>query len=249
MALARTFFLLSSFTILALASNCITGLDYCGYNLLGIGNYQAQISDALQKASLDPTNKGIATNTLFHCVGGYNGNIVVIKFCANTCADGGPGKSDFCDEASSSTASTPTSSRTTSTTSSTATQSTTASSADSSGASATSTNPTSSTDTKSSGNTPVGAIAGGVVGGAAGLALIGLGLFLFFKRSRQRHKSLDQSMPELKPIQEQSSKGYTDAHPIPQDGSILEAPGDVARERYELSGAPVNTTETRYELL
>ncbi|UKZ54386.1 hypothetical protein TrVGV298_008194 [Trichoderma virens] len=255
MALAGTLFLLSSFATLTLAANCNPGLDYCGFNLLGIGNYQPQINDALEKASLDPSNKGVSTNTLFHCVGGYNGDIVVIKFCTNRCIDGGSGKSDFCNEVSSveptnsSTASTPTFSQTSGTTSSTATQSTTASSADLSGTSATSTAPTPSTDNNSSGNTPVGAIAGGVVGGVVGLALIGLGLFLFFKRSRQRQKSLDQSMPELKSIQEELPKGFNGAHPILQGGTVLEAPGDVASHRYELSGAPANTTETRYELI
>ncbi|KAL6890036.1 hypothetical protein GGI43DRAFT_416226 [Trichoderma evansii] len=235
MASVRTLFLLSAFTTLALAANCTPGLDYCGFNLLGIGNYQAQITDALQKASLDSSNKGVSTNTLFHCVGGQNGDIVVIKFCTNRCVDGGPGKSDFCNQVSSVG---PTTSSTTST-SLTTTQSAAASSADRSGTSTTSTTPTHSTDNKSSDNTPVGAIVGGVVGGVAGLALVGLGLFLFFKRSRRRQKRGDESTPEMKSTQEQSLK---------QGGTVLEAPGDVASPRYELSGAPVNPAEARYEL-
>lgn len=103
-------------------------------------------------------------------------------------------------------------------------------------------------DNESSGKTPVGAIAGGVVGGVAGLALIGLVLFLFFKRSRQVQNPLDENTPEVKLAQEELLKHFNSAHPIPQDETVLEAPGDVANPRYELSGAPVNHTKTRYEL-
>lgn len=136
----------------------------------------------------------------------------------------------------------------TSSTFSKTTQSATTSPTDKSGTSTPSTTPTDSTDNKSSGNTPVGAIVGGVVGGVAGLALVGLGLFLFFKRSRKRQESRDKSTPELKSLQEQSLKGFNGVHLIPQSGTVLEAPGDVASPRYELSGASVNPAETRYEL-
>lgn len=210
------------------------------------GNYQPQIIDALQKASLDPNNKGVSTNTLFHCVGGNNGDIEVVKFCTNRCVDGGPGKSDVCNEASSgdsSTTSTSTLSQTSGTTVSTSTRSTTASSSGISGA------PTApSADNGSSQNTPVGAIAGGVVGGVAGLALIGLGLFLFFKRSRQARKSQDENTTELKSTREELLKGFNGAHSTTQDGTVHEAPGDMEIPRYELSGAQVNSAETRHEL-
>ncbi|EHK43624.1 hypothetical protein TRIATDRAFT_137486 [Trichoderma atroviride IMI 206040] len=245
MALARTLCLLSAFITLTFAGNCKSGLNYCGFNLLGIGNYQPQIIDALQKASLDASNKGVSTNTLFHCDGGYNGDISVVKFCTNRCIDGGPGKSDVCNEASSvgatssSTVSTSSLSQTSGTTSSTTTQSTTATSTDTSGAS-------DSTSVKKD-SVHVGAIAGGVVGGVIGLALIGLGFFFFVRRSRQA-KSLDKNKSEQKSTQEELLKQYNGPHPIPPDGTVLEAPGDVASPRYELSGAPVNPTGTRYEL-
>jgi hypothetical protein len=128
----------------------------------------------------------------------------------------------------------------TSTTFSTISSSTTASSTDTSGAS--------TKDNDSSGNTPVGAIVGGVVGGVAGLALIGLGLFLFFKRSRQAQKSPDKNAPELKSTQEKLLTHFDGVQSNSQGGTVLEAPGDVAGPRYELSGAPINATGARYEL-
>lgn len=94
----------------------------------------------------------------------------------------------------------------------------------------------------------VGAIAGGVVGGVVGLALIGLGFFFFARRSRQAQKPLDKNTSEQKSTQEVLLKHFNGPHSIPQDGTVLEAPGDVASPRYELSGAPANHTETRYEL-
>ncbi|KAK1252057.1 hypothetical protein MKX08_003244 [Trichoderma sp. CBMAI-0020] len=246
MASMRALFLLFALITLTLAANCKSGLNYCGFNLLGIGNYQPQIIDALQKASLDASNKGVSTNTLFHCDGGLNGDISVVKFCTNRCIDGGSGKSDVCNEASSvgaassSTVSTSTLSQTSGTASSTTTQSTTTTSTDTSG-----TSDLTSVETES---VNVGAIAGGVVGGVAGLALIGLGFFFFVRRSRQAQKSLEKRKSEQKSTQEELLKHYNGPHPIPPGGTVLEAPGDVASPRYELSGAPVNPTETRYEL-
>lgn len=94
----------------------------------------------------------------------------------------------------------------------------------------------------------VGAIAGGVVGGVVGLALIGLGFFFFARRSRQARKPLDKNASDQKSTQEVLLKHFNGTHSVPQDGTVLEAPGDVASPRYELSGAPANHTETRYEL-
>jgi ATP-dependent Zn protease len=160
--------------------------------------------------------------------------------------DSGPGKSDVCNEASSvhattsSTVSTSSLSQTSGTTFSTTTQSTTASS--------TETSATSTLTSVEKESVPVGAIAGGVVGGVVGLALIGLGLFLFLRRSRQAQKSLDENTLAQKSTQEVLLKHYNGPHTIPQDGTVLEALGDVASPRYELSGAPVNSTGTRHEL-
>jgi hypothetical protein len=94
----------------------------------------------------------------------------------------------------------------------------------------------------------VGAIAGGVVGGVVGLALVGLGFFFVVRRSRKTQKSLDENTSEQKSTQEVLLKHFSGPQTTPQDGTVLEAPGDVASPRYELSGAPVNHTEPRYEL-
>ncbi|KAM0518862.1 hypothetical protein ACHAPE_003852 [Trichoderma viride] len=94
----------------------------------------------------------------------------------------------------------------------------------------------------------VGAIAGGVVGGVVGLALVGLGFFFIVRRSRKAQKSLNENTSEQKSTQQVLLKHFSGPQTIPQDGTVLEALGDVARPRYELFGAPANHTEPRYEL-
>ncbi|KAA8652679.1 hypothetical protein EYZ11_001021 [Aspergillus tanneri] len=79
----------------AAANNCKTSLNYCGYNLLGIGNYAAQVNSALE-ASNQPTDDAHIRESLFHCNGGNNGDISFISYCGGGCQDGGSGNSDFC---------------------------------------------------------------------------------------------------------------------------------------------------------
>ncbi|QMW42881.1 hypothetical protein AFCA_007085 [Aspergillus flavus] len=80
---------------LAAANNCKTGLNYCGYNLLGTGNYGAQANGAL-KAANQPTDDPHIRESLFHCNGGNNGDISFIQYCGGGCRDGGSGNSDYC---------------------------------------------------------------------------------------------------------------------------------------------------------
>ncbi|RHZ61386.1 hypothetical protein CDV55_103002 [Aspergillus turcosus] len=79
----------------AAANNCKTGLNYCGYNLLNIGNYGAQVNGALQAAG-QPTDDAHIRESLFHCNGGENGDISFITYCGGGCTDGGSGRSDYC---------------------------------------------------------------------------------------------------------------------------------------------------------
>ncbi|KAE8387819.1 hypothetical protein BDV23DRAFT_174359 [Aspergillus alliaceus] len=72
---------LATLAPLAAANNCKTGLNYCGYNLLGIGNYGAQVNGAL-KAAHQPTDDAHTRESLFLCNGGNN--------------DGGCGRNDYC---------------------------------------------------------------------------------------------------------------------------------------------------------
>ncbi|PYH49083.1 uncharacterized protein BP01DRAFT_388907 [Aspergillus saccharolyticus JOP 1030-1] len=78
----------------AAASNCQTGLQYCGYNLLKRGNYYAQIVNALEAAGY-PTDSAHVENTFFQCLGGSNGDIEVLQYCS-ACQDGGSNHSDSC---------------------------------------------------------------------------------------------------------------------------------------------------------
>ncbi|EAU32012.1 conserved hypothetical protein [Aspergillus terreus NIH2624] len=79
----------------AVAANCQTGLQYCGYVLLRKGNYYAQIAQALDDANM-PTDPSHIQNTLFQCVGGPNGDIDIIRYCGAACQDGGNNHSDTC---------------------------------------------------------------------------------------------------------------------------------------------------------
>ncbi|KAJ3482040.1 hypothetical protein NLG97_g7675 [Lecanicillium saksenae] len=79
----------------ASARNCQSGLNYCGWNLLNIGNYEPQINAALKSKGWQVNGKNIH-DTLFACLGGTNGEITVLDWCSGTCADGGKHKNDFC---------------------------------------------------------------------------------------------------------------------------------------------------------
>ncbi|KAJ7892654.1 hypothetical protein B0H13DRAFT_2665636 [Mycena leptocephala] len=78
----------------AIARNCTPNLDYCGRTLLEIGNYQAQIDQALHDAGVGEADGG--ADDLFHCVGGANGVITFLGFCANGCHTNPIGVSDVC---------------------------------------------------------------------------------------------------------------------------------------------------------
>ncbi|XRM47638.1 hypothetical protein ABZX51_010607 [Aspergillus tubingensis] len=79
----------------AAARNCKTGLNYCGWNLLNIGKYGAQVNGALDAAH-QPTDDAHIRESLFHCNGGDNGDISFITYCGGGCKDGGKDRSDYC---------------------------------------------------------------------------------------------------------------------------------------------------------
>ncbi|KAJ4153575.1 hypothetical protein LMH87_010058 [Akanthomyces muscarius] len=82
---------------LAEARNCNKGLLYCGNTLLAIGNYRAQIDDAVAKAGIRRfKGDDLTTDSLFKCLGGSNGDIEYTNFCRRGCQNGGSGKNDFC---------------------------------------------------------------------------------------------------------------------------------------------------------
>ncbi|KAB8231656.1 hypothetical protein ETB97_012176 [Aspergillus alliaceus] len=87
--------LLAALVPFAAARNCKTGLNYCGWNLLNIGNYGAQVNGALGAAG-QPTDDGHIRESLFHCNGGDNGDISFITYCGGGCRDGGNDRSDYC---------------------------------------------------------------------------------------------------------------------------------------------------------
>ncbi|KAJ7044320.1 hypothetical protein C8F04DRAFT_1389206 [Mycena alexandri] len=78
----------------AIARNCTPDLDYCGRTLLEIGKYQPQIDQALHDAGAGEANGG--SDDRFHCVGGSNGVITFLEFCANGCRTNPTGVSDTC---------------------------------------------------------------------------------------------------------------------------------------------------------
>ncbi|KAL9015441.1 MAG: hypothetical protein Q9185_007161 [Variospora sp. 1 TL-2023] len=84
---------LFALTPLVAASNCKSGLKYCGYNLLHKGNYYNEMVAELQKngQGVDPDH---VKQTLFHCWNG--GWIAYNEYCGKGCRDGGSGKSDRC---------------------------------------------------------------------------------------------------------------------------------------------------------
>ncbi|KAJ7791215.1 hypothetical protein B0H14DRAFT_3500760 [Mycena olivaceomarginata] len=77
-----------------MAGGCKVSLDYCGRSLLHIGNYINQIEAAIKRAKTNPDHM---MDTLFHCYGGDDGEISVVKDCGQgRCHDSGAGKSDYC---------------------------------------------------------------------------------------------------------------------------------------------------------
>ncbi|KAJ4401335.1 hypothetical protein N0V91_007999 [Didymella pomorum] len=90
---------LAATTPLVSARNCKTGLDYCGRGLLNIGNYEAQVEQALKDKDR-PTDQKHRDDALFYCKGGANGDIEFQSFCGeNRCVDGGSDNSDWCKRA------------------------------------------------------------------------------------------------------------------------------------------------------
>ena len=60
--------------------------------MFSLGNYQAQIDQALADAG-QSTDDGSA---LFHCVGGASGVIQYLQTCPGACHDAGSGNDDDC---------------------------------------------------------------------------------------------------------------------------------------------------------
>ncbi|EAL90453.1 hypothetical protein KXW98_001969 [Aspergillus fumigatus] len=87
--------LLAALAPLAAARNCKDGLNYCGWNLLNIGKYGAQVNGALTAAH-QPTDDAHIRESLFHCNGGADGDISFIKYCGGGCKNGGNDRSDYC---------------------------------------------------------------------------------------------------------------------------------------------------------
>ncbi|KAL8767057.1 MAG: hypothetical protein Q9209_006351 [Squamulea sp. 1 TL-2023] len=76
--------------------SCTGGLNYCGYNLRNIGDYEDYMEKAMQR---DLGGQPDATNVLFRCDGGLFGSITAMTNCARyggECLDGGRGHSDYC---------------------------------------------------------------------------------------------------------------------------------------------------------
>ncbi|PHH69968.1 hypothetical protein CDD82_7414 [Ophiocordyceps australis] len=68
------------------ARNCGNGLEYCGYALRRIGNYDVRIQRALSHAG-EPVDPRHFDHSLFRCIGGSNGDIVFVKYCRGPCID------------------------------------------------------------------------------------------------------------------------------------------------------------------
>ncbi|RMZ72356.1 maltose permease [Pyrenophora seminiperda CCB06] len=75
--------------------NCDKGLTYCGSTLLDIGDYSSQIYEALQAYGCESPSASNYVNTLFFCVGGSDGDIIVKEIC-KLCHDEGGGNNDRC---------------------------------------------------------------------------------------------------------------------------------------------------------
>ncbi|KAJ4006115.1 hypothetical protein NW752_001365 [Fusarium irregulare] len=81
-------------TPIAEARDCTTGLRYCGYVLLKVGNYDAQIRQALSDGG-HPINDDWIKYSYFDCIGGYGGLIKWLDKCKG-CVDSPEGNSDVC---------------------------------------------------------------------------------------------------------------------------------------------------------
>ncbi|RFN45234.1 hypothetical protein FIE12Z_10515 [Fusarium flagelliforme] len=79
---------------IAEASDCTAGLRYCGYVLLRLGNYDAQIRQALSDGG-KPINDDWIKNSYFDCIGGNGGLIKWLNKC-KACVDNRYGNSDTC---------------------------------------------------------------------------------------------------------------------------------------------------------
>ncbi|KAM0254439.1 hypothetical protein ACHAQJ_006779 [Trichoderma viride] len=101
---------------------------------------------------------------------------------------------------------------------------TTTTSAESSSTTSASTSPTAESTNKSS-STPVGAIAGGTVGGVVALGLVGLAAFLFIRRRNPRNAPLNATLGQ--PPQGQNPAGgviYSSGVPVGYQGGYAPVP-------------------------
>ena len=60
------------------------------------GKYEPQVLEALSDAGYPNPTKTQKLNGLFYCLGGSNGDIVLLYMCPKVCVDGGWGNDDFC---------------------------------------------------------------------------------------------------------------------------------------------------------
>ncbi|KAF1948531.1 hypothetical protein CC80DRAFT_431376 [Byssothecium circinans] len=75
---------------------CTYGYNYCGSDLLSIGDYRQDIADAL-KAAGQPNDAAHIQFSLFNCDGLVSGHIQFLKFCgAERCVNAGSGSDDYC---------------------------------------------------------------------------------------------------------------------------------------------------------
>ncbi|KAF2728919.1 hypothetical protein EJ04DRAFT_390029, partial [Polyplosphaeria fusca] len=72
---------------------CEDGFNYCGHHLESLGNYRAQIDQALGQAG-QPNDTNHEKNSLFTCVDAL-GDILFLDFCAKGCKDHF-GRNDSC---------------------------------------------------------------------------------------------------------------------------------------------------------
>ncbi|KAJ3481225.1 hypothetical protein NLG97_g7874 [Lecanicillium saksenae] len=87
--------ILAALAPLALARDCTGGLTYCGATLLDIGNYRAQIVQALEAVG-NPTSEDWVTRTLFYCTGFSGGAIEFRQACGPHCTNAGTNMNDYC---------------------------------------------------------------------------------------------------------------------------------------------------------
>ncbi|PKS05107.1 hypothetical protein jhhlp_008474 [Lomentospora prolificans] len=82
--------------ILTSARACTTGLKYCGYNLLKIGQYYTEITNEIEKYGYTTGALEYSKHSLFSCGEGGVAWIGFLDYCENGCHDGGSGRSDWC---------------------------------------------------------------------------------------------------------------------------------------------------------